>query len=130
MQRTKVIQTGIVVLSAVIFFIVLFFGISTGKNAAISNIVIQNTKQLALGFQYFKADQDRFPSEFEFANQDLMSTYFNVFPPANIPSTICPENFTYQSPDQKGYLINFCLPKAVQSYHQGWNNVPQPSSLE
>lgn len=130
MKKAKIIQNSVVFVALVLFVVVTISAFGAGKKAAISNVILQNANQMALGFNYFKQDQDRFPSEFEYSNHDLMSIYFNVFPPANIPTANCPNNFTYKADNSKTYNLNFCLPRAVGSYIVGWNKISPPPSLE
>jgi cbb3-type cytochrome oxidase subunit 3 len=130
MLQANWIQNIFLVITAGALVAAIFFAYNTGKNSAASNAILQNANQLAKGFDYFKGDQDRFPSEYEYANQDLMSTYFSVFPPVNISDSICPNNFSYSAENTKSYVINFCLPRAMGVYGYGWNRMVSPPELE
>jgi hypothetical protein len=130
MLKNNLIQTITIFIAGILFFGCAFFGYTTGKAVAESGIVFQNASQVTQGLEYFKADQDRYPTEFEYANHDLMGVYFNVFPPASIATSNCPSNFSYKTSDPKTYVLNFCLPHSHGIYSGGWNQVSPKPSLE
>lgn len=130
MLKGKLIQNILVIGSGAIFALAVYLGISAGKNQAISKIVIQNAQQIAKGMEHFKNDQDRYPTDFEFSNHDLMGSYFSVFPPASIVSSICPNSFNYSGESATSYVINFCLPKATAGYVLGWNKIISPKEIK
>ena len=108
--------------AAVVLLLCVFLGVSRGRQLAQAKIISQNAQAITQGLKYFYQDQDRFPSAAEFSgNLNLMLNYFSVFPLPQVPTSQCPQNFVYQRPNSKAFLLNFCLPAAEGNFHSGWN---------
>lgn len=114
---------------AVVLLLVIFQGLNKGKQAAQAQIIAQGAQNLAAGLKYFYNDQNRFPSATEFADQNIMLNYFSAFPPTNFVSAACSQSFIYKRISQTNFQLNFCLPRGVGGYNDGWNMINgQPNS--
>ncbi len=129
MRITYWLQLTAVGLVAVILLYVTYSGIRSGSTDAKSEVVLANAKTLAEGINYFYEDQDRFPSDEEFSNADVMSSYIEGYPPINIFSGACIGNeqdnstYSYFSLNEKSYELSFCLPSEIGGYKAGKNTV-------
>jgi hypothetical protein len=122
-QITRILT---VLAAAVILLLVIFGGWAKGKNQAQATLGLSNAQEIAKGLQYFYSDNNRFPSAAEFQdNRNLMLNYFSSFPPADIPSAQCPQNFSYQRPTPVTFKFNFCLPSAQGDFSAGWNQLTE-----
>jgi hypothetical protein len=119
--RGKVFLSSL--LAAVILLLAVFLGASAGKQLATSETIIQTAQNLSAGAQYFYNDQNRYPTASEFADQNTMLNYFNVFPPQNFVSKNCSQSFVYKRTDDSNFSLSFCLPGAFGAYQSGWNTI-------
>jgi hypothetical protein len=121
------LQLAAVILVAVILFYGVYRGISKGSLAAKSEVVLANARALTVGLDYFYQDQNRYPSQAEFANTNLMLAYITGYPPVTISDGACAGsrlssgNYDYHSLDFRGYQLNFCLPASVEKFPAGLN---------
>lgn len=119
---TKKIWLGLtVIITAVILFFSLLWGISAGQQLAQAGLVAANANSIARGLQFFYQDQNRFPTAIEFQNRNIMLGYFNNFPPMEFISSGCPGSFIYKRTSSQKFQLDFCLPKAFQNFSRGWN---------
>jgi hypothetical protein len=124
-QITQMLTVGA---AAVILLLSVFAGAKTGERQAQSRAVLGNAKVLATGLRYFYSDNGRFPSAAEFQdNRNLMLDYFDSFPPQDLFSGQCPQNYSYQRPSAATFKLNFCLPAAIGQYQAGWNQLNENS---
>ena len=101
----------------------IFFGIKQGKALAQAGAVLADVRELGKGLDIFFTDQNRFPSQPEFSDSDILLTYFTSVP-KNIPdSSACAENFSYNRLSAAGYVLDFCLAADLGQYHKGWNRI-------
>ncbi len=108
---------------AVVLFIVIFTSITSGRQSAEAEAILQTVGNLKVGLELFEKDQDRFPSFEEFNSQDIMLNYFSSFPPKNFVSKNCTENFVYKRLSQKNYQLSFCLPRKSGNFNKGWSTI-------
>lgn len=112
---------------AVVLFYGLYRGYSGGNLDAKSETVISNARAVVEGLNYFYADQNRYPSQEEFADANLMLAYISGYPPASIAGGPCTGEpaasggFTYRSLDFKTYELDFCLPSKTGNFPAGLN---------
>lgn len=128
MRITYWLQLTAVGLVAVILLYVTYSGIRSGNLDAKSEVVLANAKTLAEGINYFYEDQDRFPSDEEFLDFDIMSSYIEGYPPVKIWGGQClskerNDSYSYFSLNEKSYELSFCLPSAIEGYKAGNNTV-------
>lgn len=123
MKITYWLQLTAVIVVAVVLFYGVYRGVSTGTLSAKSQVVLANAKALAAGLNFFYADQNRYPSQEEFADTNLMLAYITGYPPVAINGGSCVSttNYGYHTLDFKGYELNFCLPASVENFPPGLN---------
>lgn len=111
--------------TAVILLWCVLAGWSSGKKTAQSEAVLANAAALKQSLDYFYLDQDRFPSALEFTDQDrkIMLSYLSYFPIAEFPAKNCPQSYVYKNTGTKSFQLKYCLPKAINGYQSGWNQV-------
>jgi hypothetical protein len=119
----KIKNTLAVICVAVILFISITKGISSGKLNAQTAVVTQNVEAVLEGLDFFYGDYEHYPNAFEFADIGIMSSYYNYFPPHNFVSEKCTESVIYNRVNANRFQIGFCLPKALAGFEQGWNNL-------
>lgn len=129
MNKLSVLQNVSIAVSAVLLLLALLSGLHTGRQRAAGLVVLQNLDQIGKGLSAFQADQDRYPSAFEFSDRNVMSSYFNVFPPAIVPAG-CQQDFVYQNPTPASFVLQFCLPVAVGGFRAGWSQVQSVPSTQ
>jgi hypothetical protein len=121
------LQFAAVVVVAVILFYGIYRGVHNGSLNAKSEVVLANARAITAGLDNFYSDQNRYPSQEEFANTNLMLAYISGYPPFPITGGQCSpdvwrsNNFDYHSLDFKGYQLNFCLPASVEKFSAGVN---------
>jgi len=118
------LQFTAVIVVAVILFYGVYRGINNGILAAQSEVVLANARTIVKGLDYFYSDQNRYPSQEEFANTNLMLAYISGYPPVNIGAGACATgagNYGYHSLDFKRYELNFCLPASFEKFPAGIN---------
>lgn len=109
--------------AAVILLVAIFYGVSTGKKIAQSEMLIKTARSAAQAAQYFYQDQNRYPTPAEFADQNLMLNYMSNFPLPDYASSGCNQSFVYKRSDVNSFQLSFCLPISSGSYQAGWNNL-------
>lgn len=115
------LQFAAVVVVAVILFFGIYRGVSSGILSGKSEIVLTNTRTIVKGLDYFYADQNRYPSQEEFGNTNLMLAYLTGYPPIDISGGVCTTSYGYHSLDFKTYELHFCLPVSVEKFPAGLN---------
>ena len=118
------LQFTAVIVVAVVLFYGIYRGANKGASAAKSEVVLANARAIAAGLDYFYADQNRYPSQEEFADTNLMLAYISGYPPISIGGGACvpnAANYGYHTLDFKGYELNFCLPSSVEQFPEGVN---------
>ncbi len=127
MQITSRLLENLVLAGAIVMLgIGVLWGISAGSNAAKSIVILKNSQAIANGLKLFLNDQNRYPTALEFTDTNIMLQYFNVFPLPQITGGLCQQTFSYANASQKTYSLNFCLPKAVNGYAKGLNQITNP----
>ncbi len=106
---------------AVILFVVIFQGVSAGKDNAQAGAVIGTAKSITAALEYFYNDQNRYPNVLEFNEQNVMLNYLNIFPAPNFISAVCPESFIYKKNSSSAASLSFCLPSKQGNFQKGWN---------
>ncbi|HYV33435.1 MAG TPA: hypothetical protein VE973_01120 [Candidatus Limnocylindria bacterium] len=119
--KAKVIYSSLLV--AVILFLAIFLGISSGKTSAQSQTVVKAAQNLAQGLKYFYQDQSRYPTLLEFSDKNIMLSYFSSFPPQDFVSGNCPQSFIYKIIGVSITQLDYCLPKGSGQYAAGWNKI-------
>jgi len=118
----KNLVPGLTVLVATVLLLwVIFSGLTSGKTKAQGETILRNAGAVAEGLDFFYNDQNRFPSNSEFADTGIMLTYFTKFPPVKLSSKNCPEIYAYKNLSAKSYELDFCLPKEIENFSGGWN---------
>ncbi len=108
---------------AVVLLLAVFWGVGSGRLQAQGGLVLQNAQSLQAGLRYFYADQNRFPTAEEFQDQNLMLSYFNAFPPAELAAGPCSGSFSYKRPAAGSYELDFCLPASSGGLTAGWHAI-------
>lgn len=121
--QTKTWQHLAVGLAAVLLLWSAYEGAQSGRLQAESRLVFQNAQVVTQGLEYFRKDQDRYPSSVEFGNPSLMLRYFDQFPPHEFRQAPCTESYRYQRPSQQVYAFAYCLAKAYGGSPEGWTQV-------
>lgn len=119
----KWIKIGLLVVLVVLVGLALWWAVSNGQRAAQSKQILRDVEAMQQGFEYFKQDQGRYPAISQFEDANLMRTYLNNFPPQQFTSQTCTETYDYYNFFSDQYELRFCLPKAVQGWAAGWNQV-------
>ncbi len=120
---SKIWQTLTVIAMAVVLLIVIFWGLAVGKLQAQSEYVLAAAQNVRQGLEYFYSDQQRFPTAYEFAENTIMEKYFNQFPPLQITSSNCSQNFLYTRTDTNDYALQYCLPEKADGLAAGWHSL-------
>lgn len=127
MKITYWLQFTAVLVVAVILFFGIYKGVTKGALNAKSEVILANTKTLTQGLSYFYQDQNRYPSQEEFADKNLMLAYVSGYPAVSISGGSCTpdfgdqSNYDYHSLDFQSYELNFCLPSSVENFPAGKN---------
>jgi hypothetical protein len=109
-----------VILLAAIFGFSLFKGLAAGKNNSHSEYIFSVQQEILKGLDYFYEDQNRFPSQEEFLNSEIMLRYFSVMPGSISNSSICPQNFIYKKINSSSYQLDYCLDSDINTLSKGW----------
>lgn len=112
-----------VVLSIIILLLVFWVGVSSGIAKSQAQVTFEQAKQIKQAMDYFYNDNNRYPTDVEFADQNIMSSYFRNFPAQQFNSSVCPQSFVYKQLSADSYQLNFCLETAVSGFGKGWNGV-------
>lgn len=120
MKWIKYVLLGILI---IITALGLWWAVVNGIAAAKSKQILKDVAAIQEGFEFFKQDQQRYPSQDEFADNDIMRGYLSGFPPEQFPTAQCSETYDYFNAFPNSYELRFCLPKAIQGYQAGWNKV-------
>lgn len=123
MFQNRMSQIIAVIIMTVFLFVILIWGGINGYGQAKADAIVLNSNTLAQGLQYFYTDQNRYPTLQEFADNNLMLNYFNPFPPKQILSTNCKQNFVYKTGSYQSYELAFCLPENHGKFIKGWNSL-------
>lgn len=111
-----------------VFLFGVFKGFQAGKFSAQAQVLSQNALAIQKGLEYYYSDQDYFPTAAEYQNPQLMLTYLSASPAVNLASAQCSDNFVYNRPSLRSFVMDFCLPAGFGSYHTGWNRLAEDKS--
>jgi hypothetical protein len=125
MLNLALVRAVIIALLAIVFGLVVFFGIQSGIKRAQSNYVYHTTETLKEAIGYFKNDHNRYPSEVEFASGNGFEAYLSPFPPHEFASGDCADSFSYRFINQRQYDLTFCLPSSVEGLTAGRHTIAQ-----
>lgn len=117
------IRAAVIVLVLVLFVTVCGFGFVAGRDLARADLVVGQAQGLAQGLAYFYADQDRFPSPQEFAEQASFGVYAQGVPVHTVSSKACPTVLGYESLTLRTFSITYCIPRSVNGLPQGVHEV-------
>ncbi len=111
-----------------LFVLIVLLGLSwwgyvNGQKAAKSKQVVKDVKSVISALEYFKADQNHYPSIDEYADNNIMRNYLSNFPPVQFVSDVCDSSYNYYSSNPQSYELRFCLSKSVSGYKKGWNSI-------
>ncbi len=123
MLKTKIFQYAFILFLIALIGSLLLWGWNNGTRAAKSKTVLKDAGVIAQGFEYFHADQNRYPTTGEFDDDNLMRTYIANYPPQNFITPDCQKTYDYFSKTPQTYELRICLPKAAAGYRQGWNAI-------
>lgn len=121
MFNYRVLQYGLIVFLAIIFSVVVIYGVLVGRDESRSKLSLYNANQILVGLGYFKKDQARYPSPNEFSDKGVMLNYFSVYPFPVIASTLCPQNFQYTTSKSDNFSLGFCLDSNYDGGKKGLN---------
>ena len=123
MNYSNWIKYIIVFLLLLVATIGVWWGFNSGRQAAQSKQVVKDVLAMQQAFEYFHADQGRYPTTGEFTDQNIMRGYLTSFPPQEFTAGGCEKNFDYYNAFANEYILRFCTSKAVQGYAAGWNEI-------
>jgi hypothetical protein len=104
----------------IIFITVIGFGIRSGYRRAQSSTVYRNTGELAKALDYFRQDNDRFPSATEFADQNSFGRYLATgFPVKQLSAGACQQSYDYILVNPQDYALTVCLSSEVEGAPAG-----------
>lgn len=122
----KILKIAGIVIFVLITVGAVWLAIINGQKSAQSRQIVKDAAALAVSLEYFYEDQNRYPSNDEFLDQNVMRQYADNFPPQQFVSTTCTENYQYLNTFRTDYELRFCLPKGVAGYRTGWNTLKAP----
>ncbi len=125
-DKTKNAVVGVVWF---VLLVVLFVAFFVGRDLARSNFAFKQVGQIISGLDYFYQDNDRFPSEVEFSEVNLMQKYYANLPYYSVVSKKCPSPIEYTSFDRLTFQIDFCIPRNYFGWMAGQHRVDQFDSL-
>lgn len=120
-STTNFTKNAAIITVAVLLFVSLWLGLSSGKNKAQLAYVTATSEVLDRGLGYFYEDQDRFPTAAEFGNPEVMLQYFTAYPFAQLKSETCSESFIYRRVSQTNFALDICVPTSGNNFRKGWN---------
>jgi hypothetical protein len=103
-----------------IFCLTIFFGVKFGIEEAQSRTVIMTALELEKSIDYFFQDNNRYPSNLEFAAQNGLGSYIIPFPPKQFATGSCAESYAYTNAQKNSYELRFCLPRSIKGLPEGW----------
>lgn len=101
----------------------IFSGLKIGKELAQSEVLAKNFEETKKSFEYFVADQNRFPSRLEYTDKKIMLNYISAFPLPEFVSKTCPMSWQYQNTTVKKSIFSVCLPQRIAKFKIGWNSI-------
>lgn len=97
-------------------------GVVAGRDLARARAIAESAQALDKGLQFFYGDQDRFPSELEYADGEKLSVYLKNFPGVSfIHKKWCASPPRYLSSGGSSYEYSYCLPRGWQGQARGWH---------
>lgn len=123
LRDKRVWQYVAVIVLAVIFIFSERAALRTGQRRAQATLLAQNAAAIMDGLRLFKADQDRYPAATEYADRNVMLSYFNQFPPLEFPSAKCEQSLLYRRPKPETYELYVCSPANFAGLPEGWGKV-------
>ena len=122
-MKTNIKYIILAVLS-ILIVLLSFLGINRGKDRAKAQAILENTKAIVSSLDFFYNDNNRFPTADEFANKELMQSYFSTYPDfQSWSSKNCAPAYGYTRPSARSYKLDFCLPASAEDYKAGWNEI-------
>lgn len=118
-QKIKILLSSLI--PAVILLSALLGGLSSGRTLAQAASGKTQAENLKTALNYFYQDQNRYPTELEFATPSVMLNYLTAMPLGSLAVSQCPEAVNYKRLTPSSFSLNFCLPAAAGSYQKGWN---------
>lgn len=127
LKLLQILKIAGVVLFVLITSLAVWQGYVRGQKAAQGRQIAKDVKAIRQALEYFYNDQNRYPSNDEFADQNIMRLYASGYPPQEFSSNSCPKNYDYSNLFRNDYELRFCLPLGVKGYQTGWNVIKSPT---
>lgn len=94
----------------IMFIVVIGFGVRSGYRRAQSKTVYKNTGELTAALNYFKQDNQRYPTATEFSDQNGFGRYLLTgFPLKQLSAGQCQKSYNYILINPKVYALTVCL---------------------
>lgn len=106
-----------------VLILLCWWGWDNGVRAARAKRIVKDAQAMKAGFAEFHKDQNRYPANTEFENNNLLRPYIANYPPQSFPTELCPKTFDYYNANPQTYELRFCLPKSVSGFQEGWNTL-------
>jgi len=107
-------------IAGIIFTIVIGFGARAGYRRAQSTVVFKNTGELVKALDFFKQDNNRFPTATEFGDQNAFGRYLTTgFPLKQLAAGDCNKSYDYLLVNPATYSLTVCLSSSVSSSPAG-----------
>ena len=123
--KQKIASLITVLFAAVVFILVVFMGIRSGREKAYSEMIYENTLALEDALNLFYNDQDRYPSVQEFSKNGNLAKYINkqLWVEQVAANRFCFSDFKYVLNRRSSYTLSFCLPQKLKDFKRGWNQI-------
>ena len=119
MINTALIRAIGISLVGLLFILTIFFGARSGLRRAQSMAVLDNVTQLKQAIDFFRSDNNRYPSAVEFASAATMGVYLEPFPAHDFISDVCQHSYTYRYVNQQRYELSYCIQTGVRGVTEG-----------
>ena len=120
----KIFHSLIMVGICILFISAIYFGVSAGRKIAYSGYVIQSNAELIKALNFFKLDQDRYPTDVEFSQPQTLGIYLTQYPLYEKAVGVCSNFFRYKQIDRSKFKLEYCLPESGKG-KLGWNSNQQ-----
>lgn len=104
----------------------IFAGVATGKDEA----TYKNVSAIFDALNFYKTDQDRYPTEAQFNDQQVLIPFYmsSIPKPENIEG-ICSNfnNFKYSQQKASSFSLDFCFEKGAYGLGKGFHTVTEKS---
>lgn len=120
-QRT---QSLILIAAVVLFFVSLGLGLWQGYRYGQDQANLKNVSEISSALTFYHQDQDRYPTQDEFANQAILIPYYMSAMP--VPANLSGEcktftQYAYSQETPQDYSLQFCLNNAISGWSKGIN---------